>query len=909
VDVMAINETWLREGEDKRAPALPGYRLLHKPRPASIRSRGGGVGFYIKRGIYARVLEHPDSPTVEQMWLSVKVNGIKIVVGTLYRPPWLETESFLNALSESLTSFSVFDHVIVMGDFNKDLSRINNTNASTLLDFLNCMNLHQYVTEATHFTDHSETLLDLVCSNTKVSKLVIDHIPDLSAHAFISFEVYVKKPKLRPRWLLYRPLKDIDINLFNIHVNSIAWEKLLSDNVNDSVAAFNAQITDLFDLHAPIRRTFIKKASYPWITETIKDMISLRDKAHTKYRLSKLESDKQYYKELKTLVIEAICKEKTAYYQYFINKHIKDHRNLWKNIKRNVIDFKTSNIELPESLCDPELINEHFLKLPGNNRVHSSNLAYFSKNSFSDSVFSLKLVDETTIFNIIKKISTNAQGVDGITLDMILLTLPRTLNVITSIVNSSLQSGNYPEIWKHAIVKPLPKTIHPLKENDLRPVSILPCLSKIIEKAVQIQINEYLKVNNILPAKQSGFRKGMSTVTALLDVVDDILAAQDKGQGSILVLLDYSRAFDTIDTALLIAKLKYYGFDKNALKWFHNYLTNRYQQVEVTPTDGTKKLSTKSLVNKGVPQGSILGPILFILYTSDLPHSVMHTKYHLYADDLQIYTSFKPLETKTFVNKINYDLKNITQWSKDNGLVLNPAKTKFLILGSEKQINQISSSLPEIKLDDVMIEPVNEARNLGVRMDGKLRFEKHVSEVVKQCYYRLRVLYQIRQYLSIDVRIYLCESLILSKLNYADTVTGMCILTRTKKIIQRLQNSCARFCFLIPPRAHITPYLNSRNLMNMETRRQLHFATLLFGVIKDKDPSYLFSKLTFTKRKSRINDRLLCPTHNTAAFRGSFRYSATKCWNNIPPPIRLSCSVGSFKDKYKKHLIKVQKVE
>ena len=177
---------------------------------------------------------------------------------------------------------------------------------------------------------------------------------------------------------------------------------------------------------------------------------------------------------------------------------------------------------------------------------------------------------------------------------------------------------------------------------------------------------------------------------------------------------------------------------------------------------------------------------------------------------------------------------------------------------------------------------------------------------VKQCFFRLKVLYQIREYLSTDIRIRLCETLVLSKLNYADTVVGGCLLGRTKRLIQRVQNSCARYCFPIPRRHHVTPYLNRSGLLNMDSRRLLHFASLLFGLIKNRSPSYLYDKLSFTKRRSRITDRLICPLHKTAAFRGSFRYSATKCWNNIPPPIRDSSSVNTFKLKYKKHLLMLQ---
>ncbi|RVE51257.1 hypothetical protein evm_004061 [Chilo suppressalis] len=339
---------------------------------------------------------------------------------------------------------------------------------------------------------------------------------------------------------------------------------------------------------------------------------------------------------------------------------------------------------------------------------------------------------------------SNAQGVDGISLNMILLTLPRTLSIITTIINMSITSCTFPDQWKVSIIKPLHKVDHPTELNELRPISILPFMSKILEKVVCAQLIEYLNANNILPKRQSGFRTGLSTATALLDVVDDILAGQDADKGTMLVLLDFSRAFDTIDTDLLLAKLKYYGFNDSAVRWFSSYLSGRSQMVEVLSKSGIKKYSATSPVYRGVPQGSILGPILFILYTADLPSCVLNCNHHLYADDLQVYKSFKPVETNLAVNAINSDLDRIFQWSVKNGLLLNPVKTKLMVLGTETQIKQIKAHKPVLKVKSDAIEQVSEARNLGILFDSNLRFEKHVTDTVKQCFYRLSVLYQIR---------------------------------------------------------------------------------------------------------------------------------------------------------------------
>lgn len=230
-----------------------------------------------------------------------------------------------------------------------------------------------------------------------------------------------------------------------------------------------------------------------------------------------------------------------------------------------------------------------------------------------------------------------------------------------------------------------------------------------------------------------------------------------------------------------------------------------------------------------------------------------------------------------------------------------------MILGSKKQIANVSLQDPRIYIAGQSIEQVWEARNLGVLMDNRLRFENHVSDVVKKCFYRLKVLYKMRDFLSVELRQMLCESLVLSKLNYCDVVIGPCLLAGSKKLIQRVQNACARYCYKVPARSHVTPFLNTHNCLKMEARNELHFASLLFGVVKKQTPKYLSDKLTWGGRSRASGYLLLFPRYKTAAFRGSFRYLATKCWNNLPPPLRNLNSIASFKNSYRRHLLIQQK--
>jgi hypothetical protein len=888
---------------------LPGYRLRHKPRPPGPFSRGGGVGFYIKHGVSARTLSHPVDPqhcSVEQMWVTWNLNGKKLVIGTAYRPPWMAVDLFFDAISDTISSLRNYDHVILLGDFNINTT-ISDPKLTKFNNFLSSFSLTQIVTEPTHFTDTSKTLIDVVCTDLQAKSIDIAHLGSLHGHCLVGCEFHIKREKPKPFAITHRQIHNINPTYFDRDLNSIRWDLMPVGDANDMVDVFNQYVIFLFDLHAPMKTTVVKVPQPPWITDTIRVMMQLRDRAAADYHKTESSSKKAYYKDLKSTVSRALYHEKTAYFKHNINSKIKDPKLLWKNLKSTLLP--KNETELPASFSDPDIINKHFLTLPSTSQVSISQLTYFEYHKHSEAVFSLEPINSEIITKIIRGLKSNAEGCDGISLNMLIMTLPYTLDTITNIINTSIITSTFPDIWKKAIVRPLPKISHPSELKDLRPISILPCLSKILEKTVCLQVTDYLEKNNILPDVQSGFRKGRGTVTAMLDVTDHILCAQDQGMCMLLVLLDFSRAFDCIDINLLLSKLSYYGFDNNALQWFNSYLTNRRQYVKLSRNDGSSQVSGTMELTRGVPQGSILGPILFIVYAADICTYIRNCKYHFYADDVQVYISCKQSEVDNAIEQLNMDLSRIAAWASSNGLLLNPTKTKYLVFGSKQQLSRLAPTL-DVMLMDEPIERVCEARNLGLLVDDELRYEKHISNSVRGCFYKLKVLYKIRPFLSETLRIQLVESLVLSKLNYMDIVYGPRLLTKSKLLIQRVQNACARFCFTIPFRAHVTPFLNKCHILKMLHRRKLHLACLLFGVVNQQAPKYLFDKLSFRNPRGERQCRqpLLTHRHASAAFRGSFRYVATKCWNNLSPPLlRTLKGIHTFKAQVKKHLQHHQK--
>lgn len=913
LDILAINESWIRDGEEALAPVIPNYRFVHKARKGK---RGGGVGFYIRNGITTRVRHHPQA-ALEQLWIEVRLPGGSLALGTAYRPESVSIDDALDSLSESVNVMARCDYTCILGDLNINLRLDDSKQAKQLMSFCNQHSLDQLVQEPTRITDNTETILDLILTDSpaRCKNIKIVHNYCLSDHATVMLDFDLKRPKCVKQVKYQRALHEIISDLFEKDLESIPWNSIdQADNVDEMVTTFNNYILTLFDLHAPVKKYIIKDKSKPWITDTIKFIMSLRDDALTKFHKNKTDSAKEYYCSLKNYVTTAIKHEKKAYFNSFINNNLKKPSILWKNLK-NTATLTERHLDcIPDHINDPNQISDHFLKLPPAKNIDLKLVIdnMTDNNHDTSTTFDLKPTTETEVLKVINNISTKSLGYDGLSIEMIKMTLPTTLPIITKIINKSFETHTFPGLWKKALVRPIPKKDKVEDLKDLRPVSILPVLSKVLERVVMKQILEYLDSCNIIPKFQSGFRRGHGTETALLNVTDDISEASDMGLSSILVLLDYTRAFDCLHPQLLLAKLKHYGFSNNTCNWFETYLTNREQTVVTYAADGTKMSSPSKTVDRGVPQGSILSPILFTIFTADLPNCIKTCKYHLYADDTQLYYSFDPRDTQEAIKNINADLQRIYNWSENNSLCLNPAKSQVLILGTKHQIKRVFDSDEDILINNVALEKVKSARNLGLILDGEQKYESHVNGKVRNAFFKLKTLYKNRPNLKEELRLLLADLLVLSPFNYCGTIISPNLKAQSEKAIQRVQNACIRFCYNVPRREYITPYLNKKGILNMKARSELQYACTVQRVIWNKKPEYLFEKLTWNKNISQrslrpaVYNMLKIPKHKSTRFRGSFKFHAASIWNVLPPPMRTKMSTECFKAKYKTALLKKQ---
>ena len=485
-------------------------------------------------------------------------------------------------------------------------------------------------------------------------------------------------------------------------------------------------------------------------------------------------------------------------------------------------------------------------------------------------------------------------------------TIEDLLHVQLDIINNSLERGIFPDSEKLALIKPtLKNKLDPQDLSSYRPVSNLTFLSKMIEAAALQQLNEYLDMIKILPESQSAYRKGHSTETTLCSVMDDLLRSTADGKRSILILLDLSAAFDTVVHELLINDLKAIGIDGPALEWFKSYLKGRSFKVSA----GETKSDNKSL-DKGVPQGSVLGPILFCIYILELAwilykHGI---SYHFYADDTQFYfTVANAADTQLQIDEIMTD---ITNWMKKKRLKLNEGKTECLIIGKPEAVaNHNQDDLSMIKINNVPVPVADYTRNLGVLIDKNLSMDMQISSVVKAANFELRNIALIKKFLDQDCLKMLVNSLVTSRIDYCNSLYYG-LDNKQLKRLQDILNKSARLITGSPMRDRITPVLIDLHWLPIKSRIVYKICVLTFLALKTSQPGYLERKLhkyvlrNTQTRQSLDPHRLNQPTSSSRIEDRAFTHCAPKWYNWLPSHIKDSESIMTFKKNLKTHIFR-----
>jgi hypothetical protein len=459
---------------------------------------------------------------------------------------------------------------------------------------------------------------------------------------------------------------------------------------------------------------------------------------------------------------------------------------------------------------------------------------------------------------------------------------------ITHIFNTSIFSSTFPTAWKVSKVIPIAKISDPLEPKDYRPISILPALSKALEMVMRDQIVGFLDCARALDRFQSGFRKCHSTVTALLGVSDDIYRMLDQKMVVALLLLDFSKAFDSVDHELLCRKLvRFFGFSSSAVRFLESYLRRRSQCVFVNGV-----FSEFLPVDKGVPQGSVLGPLLFSLFINDLC-AVVTSMYHVYADDFQIYAGDTVDNFARCVERLNADLCRIHQWSLENGLILNAGKTQAMIICRDR--SRLVHPLPVLSLDGEVIPYSRNVKNLGIIMDERFSWCDQAKIVRRNVGFVLSRLWHFAGVTPILTRKKLVQSLIVPLFLYCDVVYSQSSVG-VNSMLNVAFNSCARYIYGIPRGASISAF--SRRILGvpLNVYFDLRKTSMIYRLLSTGVPDYLSDRLRPARSTRTLN--LIMPLYRTSHSSSSFFAQGADRWNNVPSFIKRKPSLSAFREAY-----------
>lgn len=895
--VLGISESFLKP-DSPRLFEIPHYRLFRVDR---LNKSAGGVAMYVHESIPAREVCRSEQPTAyrlrpEYLFLELTIGRNKILCGTIYSPPkagfWSDVEDAILNCNDS------YDFTFLMGDFNIEWHSQSSTRR-TLADSLICCHLEVLPFATTHHTDeNTHSTIDYICVSDRASVESFKpfSIPSISKHDILLATLQFALPELEQTPIKRRSFRNFNLRNLLIDLAEVDWRSLyLSNDLEFKVKFITEAITRAYDAHAPYRVFVPRKPRSPWITPDIKRVISARNKAWRQYKHH--GAPKSHYTSLRNTVKRMV---RNARFSYFKNRLARcpGSANKWKVVEELGLTKARDVQTMPAT---PDQFNTHFIGAAGPSLQAPLPLL----RVFTGPIFNFRRVDAADVLKAFARATSNALGTDAIPLRHLRDCIPIILNPLVNIFDASLRAGCFPAEWKHALVRPLPKKASAKDENDLRPVSILTAPSKLFEGVALEQIMEFVLDNNVLDEYQSGFRKGHSTNTAVTRVVDDFRVAINNEHVTLVVGIDFSRAFDLVNIDLLVSKLYHLGFSDRACTWIESYLANRSQSVVFSNGDTSSPL----VRNAGVPQGSLLGPPLFSLFINDLPRVLGHCKYQLYADDLVIYLEGNFSEVGDIVDKINYDLTRISRWASNNGLVVNASKTQAMWVGSRGFISRLEEvDTPDVVLDGTVITPCASLKILGVIIDSTLSWREQCNITARKCFAALRRLRKCRAYLTKDTRLLLIKALIFPYFSYCASA----FLDLSKELtlkLSRCLNAALRFVTGTKIYEHITPVYRELEILPYAIRHEFGTLCFLAKILNTQTPAYLYVKFKFVdtskpgcSRKSKLD--LAIHEFHTECLRNSFYIGAAYLWNSIPVEIRSLYKRPCFKNSLFVYLLK-----
>ena len=780
IDIFAVTETHINDNSEEKLFIITNYSFIAKSRSTG---KGGGVGIYVKNNLEFERRTDLEGKTCECIWIEIFIKHSKsLLIACYYRPPNSSkhlSKNFTIEFNESLiTAQKEQKEVIILGDFNVNyMSEGDNKDIKSIIDI---NGFEQIVNEPTRVTTASQTLIDLILTNYSdniKSKIVLPL--SIGDHDVIGCVRKLNSRKHISKTTVSRDYRNYDPKNLVADLRNINWESLYSCfDVDIAANIFTETLKGLFDKHAPFKTKVVKGKPAPWLKIDLRLLMDQRDRALRKSRKTKTENDLRAYKNLRNECNKKLKEAKRKYHRNLISESQGNAKQFWDAIKK--VFPSNSNCKSPtkdkvEQVKTANMLSSYFANAVRNIKSKFTTLKNLVWRQHlvdrkTDKVFKFSYISNIFVKRRLEKLKRNkSTGLDELPPGMIKDCARELSQPLAFICNLSINSGKMPSVWKRAKVIPIHKGGDSTPEN-YRPISILPIFSKIIESSIKTQLLAFLETNNIFTDSQFGYRQQRSTKLASTYLFDDIRKCIDQGEMVGAVFIDLTKAFDTISHGLLLKKLQEYGINGIELDWFSSYLFNREQIVCLE-----QSFSKTEKITSGVPQGSILGPLMFLIFFNDFPICLNRCKTVMYADDTVVYVSSKV--KSNIEDMLDCELVNISRYFAENELFINlkKGKTESMILGTSKRIREAGSVL-NVNFNGQPISNVSQYKYLGNIIDQNLNFSKNFERVYKKASGRLKLLKRLRYFLTMKAAYDVYSMMIVPLLTYRGSVK----LTYTK---------------------------------------------------------------------------------------------------------------------------------